>query len=161
MEITRVFVYGTLMTGLSNHSVIKAFVKSICAGKTRGILYDLPYGYPAVKPGQGVVHGEVVELQDVAERLCRYWTAWKVITGVGFLIIFTSASSRKWNLPAGKGCWLICTSGESRQHWKSWELLYQTAIGEILNLGRKNEFGKNNLNNSCSFIDKTCFNLEE
>jgi gamma-glutamylcyclotransferase (GGCT)/AIG2-like uncharacterized protein YtfP len=69
MEITRVFVYGTLMKGLSNYSVIKPFVKSICAGKTRGILYDLPYGYPAVKPGQGVVHGEVVELQDVAEAL--------------------------------------------------------------------------------------------
>ncbi|VFU14763.1 hypothetical protein SCFA_2650005 [anaerobic digester metagenome] len=113
MEITRVFVYGTLMKGLSNYSVIKPFVKSICAGKTRGILYDLPYGYPAVKPGRGFVHGEVVELQDVAERLCRYWTAWKVITGVGLLIVFTSVSSRKWNLPARKGTGLSIHLGKT------------------------------------------------
>ena len=73
-------------------------------------------------------------MQDVAEAL-QVLDNLEGYNGPGLLAIFMSVSSRKWNLPAGKGYWLIYTSGEGRQHWKSWGLLYQTAIGEIINLG--------------------------
>ncbi|NLJ77605.1 MAG: gamma-glutamylcyclotransferase [Peptococcaceae bacterium] len=69
MEINRVFVYGTLMSGMGNHHLIKPFLKGMRPGKTEGILYDLPYGYPAVIPGKGIVHGEIMELRDIGKSL--------------------------------------------------------------------------------------------
>lgn len=110
MEITRVFVYGTLMKGLSNYSVIKPFVKSICAGKTRGILYDLPYGYPAVKPGRGFVHGEVVELQDVAEAL-QVLDSLEGYNGRGAPDSLYECVVQEVELACEERYWLIYTSG--------------------------------------------------
>lgn len=69
MKNQRVFVYGTLMTGLRNHYLIKAHLKEVQAGKTNGILYDLPYGYPAMVPGNGTVYGELMELSEIEEAL--------------------------------------------------------------------------------------------
>jgi gamma-glutamylcyclotransferase (GGCT)/AIG2-like uncharacterized protein YtfP len=37
--------------------------------KTRGILYDLPYGYPAMIVGDGCVCGEILELDDAEKAL--------------------------------------------------------------------------------------------
>ena len=69
MEINKVFVYGTLMTDMHNHYLIKSFVKNLQSAKTLGRLYDLPYGYPAMVGGQDEVLGEVIELNDVEEAL--------------------------------------------------------------------------------------------
>lgn len=65
MKVERVFVYGTLMSGLHNHYLVKPYLIKIQAGKTKGVLYDLPYGYPAMIPGNGTVYGEVMELNNV------------------------------------------------------------------------------------------------
>jgi gamma-glutamylcyclotransferase (GGCT)/AIG2-like uncharacterized protein YtfP len=69
MDINRVFVYGTLMSGMRNHHLIKPYLKRIISGKTDGILYDLPYGYPAIIPGNSIVCGEIMELRDPGEAL--------------------------------------------------------------------------------------------
>lgn len=44
----RVFVYGTLKRGLSNHSPLCDGAESIVPARVWGRLYDLPAGYPAV-----------------------------------------------------------------------------------------------------------------
>ncbi len=61
MDIIRVFVYGTLKPG-------EVYYQRYCAGKTiaehpaivQGRLYALPMGYPAMIPGDGIVHGYVL-----------------------------------------------------------------------------------------------------
>ncbi|TFE28218.1 gamma-glutamylcyclotransferase [Cohnella luojiensis] len=48
----RVFVYGSLLPGLSNHGVIAPYLKTVTAGRIRGRLVD--YGpYPALLLGSG------------------------------------------------------------------------------------------------------------
>lgn len=69
MEINKVFVYGTLMTDMHNHHLVKPFVKHLETAKTLGLLYDLPYGYPAMVGGLNEVLGEIIELNDVEEAL--------------------------------------------------------------------------------------------
>ena len=59
-----VFVYGTLMRGMSNHQVLAPYFATVRLAQLQGILFDLPYGYPAVIDGNGVVHGELIELVD-------------------------------------------------------------------------------------------------
>lgn len=71
MEIKHVFVYGTLMRGLYNHHVVEPFIASVQGGVTKGILFDLPYGYPAVVQGDGVVAGELIELNNIVVALER------------------------------------------------------------------------------------------
>lgn len=67
--LNRVFVYGTLMQGMSNHHLVAPYLIAIYSAQMRGILFDLPYGYPAVLDGEGVVKGELIELSDVADAL--------------------------------------------------------------------------------------------
>ncbi|RID85291.1 gamma-glutamylcyclotransferase [Peribacillus asahii] len=43
----RVFVYGTLLTGESNHHVAKPYIKQMKQGKVRGWLYNVG-AYPAL-----------------------------------------------------------------------------------------------------------------
>jgi len=64
--MTKVFVYGTLMEGYSNHGYLKG--KSILLGRgvTEGELFHLPYGFPAFIPGGGKVRGEAYEFEDKA-----------------------------------------------------------------------------------------------
>lgn len=69
MQVRHVFVYGTLMKGLSNHQVIQPFIKSIEQASLQGQLFHLPYGYPAMMSGEGVVFGELVELDGPEEAL--------------------------------------------------------------------------------------------
>ncbi|AEF93531.1 AIG2 family protein [Desulfotomaculum nigrificans CO-1-SRB] len=79
MTIKHVFVYGTLMMGLSNHQVIQPYVQSIQPAEMKGRLYDLLYGYPAMIAGEEKVIGELVELvnHDQAlvelDQLENYW----------------------------------------------------------------------------------------
>lgn len=65
MEINKVFVYGTLMTDMHNHRLVKPFIKHLETAKTLGRLYDLPYGYPAMIGGDEEVWGEIIELKNV------------------------------------------------------------------------------------------------
>ena len=72
--INQVFVYGTLLTEMPNHNLIKPFINSIQPGKALGVLYDLIYGYPAmtISPDAGhiqYVYGEVIELIRLTEAL--------------------------------------------------------------------------------------------
>lgn len=67
--LNRVFVYGTLKVDGCNHGIVQPFVKSICAATMRGIIYDLPVGYPAAIDGDGQVIGQVIELNDVEAAL--------------------------------------------------------------------------------------------
>jgi len=43
----KVFVYGTLLEGESNHHVVKPYLKGTSAGKLRGSLYDVGH-FPAL-----------------------------------------------------------------------------------------------------------------
>src|SRR4051812_35602210 len=69
----RVFVYGTLMTGMSNFSIVKPFVKSVTPGKLQGKIYDLTYGFPgAILEGEdGYIIGEVLELREADKAMRR------------------------------------------------------------------------------------------
>lgn len=50
------------MTGMSNHYIVKPYVKSIESAEAEGILYGLPYGYPAMTDGNRRVKGQIFEL---------------------------------------------------------------------------------------------------
>ena len=68
--LDRVFVYGTLMRNFSNHKrYLEGRINRITSGKTHGLLYHLPEGYPALLPGEGTVEGEIIEPVD--EKLLR------------------------------------------------------------------------------------------
>lgn len=64
-----VFVYGTLRRGQKYHELIAGKIKSMQNATARGILYDLPCGYPAMISGEGAVCGELFELDDAEEAL--------------------------------------------------------------------------------------------
>lgn len=69
-EVTMlIFVYGSLMTGMSNHSVIAPFVQGVRVAYTKGTLYHLPYGYPALVEGSGTVWGELFGLRNSQNAL--------------------------------------------------------------------------------------------
>lgn len=53
-----ILVYGTLLKGEGNHHML-AGAELVGDAKLKGILYDMPYGFPAVIEGDGVVLGEV------------------------------------------------------------------------------------------------------
>lgn len=68
--ISRVFVYGTLMKGFWNYKrYLKGRVSRITPGKTYGLLYHLPEGYPALLAGNEIIEGEVMEPVD--EKLLK------------------------------------------------------------------------------------------
>lgn len=52
------FVYGTLMEGQAQEGLLAGLART--SASTRGALWDLPAGYPALSPGSDVVHGELV-----------------------------------------------------------------------------------------------------
>lgn len=66
---TWVFVYGTLMSGMSAHDKIAIFVKQIVPAWVCGRLVQLSAGYPVLLPGSGRVAGELIELQQVEAAL--------------------------------------------------------------------------------------------
>lgn len=59
---TSLFVYGTLMRGAAQAGLLGRSKRS--PATTRGSLWDLPAGYPALSAGTDLVHGELVELDD-------------------------------------------------------------------------------------------------
>jgi gamma-glutamylcyclotransferase (GGCT)/AIG2-like uncharacterized protein YtfP len=63
----KVFVYGTLKPGECNYDRYCAdTVVAKQAAIVYGQLFDLPFGYPALTPGPGVVHGFVLEFADAS-----------------------------------------------------------------------------------------------
>ncbi|MCW2278225.1 gamma-glutamylcyclotransferase family protein [Heliophilum fasciatum] len=70
-KINKVFLYGTLRSGMINHSVIAPFIETITKGEIKGQLFHLSYGYPALRQGNGKVKGELVQIKDVANALIR------------------------------------------------------------------------------------------
>lgn len=69
---TKVFVYGTLKPNGRYHHVAKEAGKFTFekAYLEHHILYDLePENYPAIIPGEGVVHGYVFDYEDVDAAL--------------------------------------------------------------------------------------------
>ncbi|TCS84506.1 gamma-glutamylcyclotransferase [Tepidibacillus fermentans] len=74
----RVFVYGTLREGESNHFLIKDYVQSSQKAIMRGWMVNLG-SYPAVITGKGIILGELIELNNpeeafaVMDRLEEYY----------------------------------------------------------------------------------------
>ncbi len=65
VHLNKVFVYGTLMKNFWNHKrYLEGRINRITQGKTRGLLYHLPEGYPALLEGNEIVQGEVIEPVD-------------------------------------------------------------------------------------------------
>ncbi len=62
-----VFVYGTLKPGEENYDrYCKKWVTQVRAATVRGQLFDLPFGYPALTPGNSLVHGFLLSFVDPA-----------------------------------------------------------------------------------------------
>ena len=62
MNTVKLIVYGTLMSGESNHRFCRNAV-SITPCTITGTLYDTGYGFPAFVPeGDGVVKAEIIEI---------------------------------------------------------------------------------------------------
>lgn len=68
-------MYGTLRQGQRYHRLIQDKIRSVQPATLRGILYHLPYDYPALfldapdNPDPGLVTGELFELEDAATSL--------------------------------------------------------------------------------------------
>lgn len=63
IEHVPIFVYGTLMTGFANYSkYIKPYPHQAFPAITKGTLYHLPEGYPAllIADGMGWIYGEIM-----------------------------------------------------------------------------------------------------
>lgn len=65
----KVFVYGTLRQGQRYHHLIQDNIRSVQNAIVHGILYHLPYQYPALFSGASLVAGELFELEDAAASL--------------------------------------------------------------------------------------------
>lgn len=63
----RMFVYGQLKRGHDSHHLIEGS-KFIGIGTIEAVMYDTLSGCPAIEHGEGVVHGEVFEVDEPTER---------------------------------------------------------------------------------------------
>ena len=69
MDITRIFVYGTLLKGMGNHDRFCGDALTIESAVTTGRLYHLPYGFPAMFDSpDGQVFGEVMTFSDIESK---------------------------------------------------------------------------------------------
>ena len=66
--IKHLFVYGTLMQNQTRFNQIKPYCLSIQPASTKGLLHHLG-SFPGLKLGEGTVHGELVEMNDVEQCL--------------------------------------------------------------------------------------------
>ncbi|MFQ6671763.1 MAG: gamma-glutamylcyclotransferase [Candidatus Tectimicrobiota bacterium] len=64
------FVYGTLRHGQERFRLIAPVVAGLRAGRTRGRLFHLPFGYPVlVEAETGWVHGELFRFREPMEEV--------------------------------------------------------------------------------------------
>ena len=65
MNYIQVFVYGTLKPGEVNyHSYCAGYVVEFFPAVAKGLLYELPIGYPAMTRGDSNVHGFVLSFRN-------------------------------------------------------------------------------------------------
>ena len=64
----RLFLYGTLMPNEGNHRLIERHVRSARPATIEGVLVDLE-AFPALIPGDGIVEGMLLELDDRAMEI--------------------------------------------------------------------------------------------
>ena len=62
---TKLFVYGTLRVGRSNHSAIARHVVAVEPATTQGILVSLG-SFPALIPDPGIVEGDLLTIEPEA-----------------------------------------------------------------------------------------------
>ena len=61
----KVFVYGTLKPGEANFSAYcNGYVEFQQKAYTKGVLYDLPFGYPAMTEGENKIAGVLLIFND-------------------------------------------------------------------------------------------------
>ena len=65
-----VFVYGTLMEGMSRHSEMQEGCTLVCEGTVRGDLYKIS-DYPGLVAGSGTVKGELYRASDMFQIIQR------------------------------------------------------------------------------------------
>lgn len=65
----KLFVYGTLRPGRSNHQRIARHVLRSQPGSVRGVLLDLG-AYPALVPGDGIVRGDLLLIDESGLLFC-------------------------------------------------------------------------------------------
>jgi gamma-glutamylcyclotransferase (GGCT)/AIG2-like uncharacterized protein YtfP len=71
-EVTHILVYGTLLRGEPNHARFCADALTIEPASTRGRLYHLAAGFPAmVEDAEGTVYGEAMTFPDLQAALAR------------------------------------------------------------------------------------------
>lgn len=70
MIVTAVFVYGTLRSELHHplHELLASHSRHRGKAKVRGCLFDLG-SYPGMTIGDGVVHGELYEIESELPRI--------------------------------------------------------------------------------------------
>jgi gamma-glutamylcyclotransferase (GGCT)/AIG2-like uncharacterized protein YtfP len=69
MMMRYLFVYGTLMSGCSNHPILEPYILSLRPAAVRGQIWHLPEGYPMLFDGSGQVYGELIQYCDEQEVL--------------------------------------------------------------------------------------------
>jgi len=70
LDITRIFVYGTLLKGMGNHDRFCGDALTIESAVTTGRLYHLPYGFPAMFDSpDGQVFGEAMTFPDIEKTI--------------------------------------------------------------------------------------------
>lgn len=70
-SLLKVFVYGTLKPGEVNYArYCDGLVQSETLAYTRGILYDLPLGYPAMTEGDNQVRGVLLTFSNPRVLSC-------------------------------------------------------------------------------------------
>jgi gamma-glutamylcyclotransferase (GGCT)/AIG2-like uncharacterized protein YtfP len=69
--VDRIFVYGSLRTGMSARGLVEPYVKEWTPSTVRGALYAFPSGFPGVvlEPAGGIVMGELLWLRQMATCL--------------------------------------------------------------------------------------------
>lgn len=65
------FVYGTLMRGCSNHSILEPYILSLRPAAVQGQIWHLPEGYPMLFAGNSQVYGELVQCCNEQEALSQ------------------------------------------------------------------------------------------
>lgn len=74
--INKLFVYGTLMNGCSNHDIIQGdaieYISKALVKNMKLYMHN-SLSFPAMIPGEGVVHGEIISIKEdmVSEVLSK------------------------------------------------------------------------------------------
>lgn len=95
-KLFRLFVYGTLKSGFSNHDRFCSNARSITTAAAYGSLYDLPYGFPAfLTPSENILS---LGSADIDHDLTIQYGSWNLEPNIklskvvhGELITFKNA----------------------------------------------------------------------